>query len=140
MSAIKIQLADGKYTYIRHEDYRQEALRYGEPWRDLVGDNFVWAMADELTAANERIKVRNTENDLLLRRIGELVGFNGKNVVALTAEREVSDKLERALELVLPMAKGYAVANRVGSNDAYIKLAAAALTEVAAIRSKGEKQ
>lgn len=37
----KLELGGGKYTYIRYDQGGQEALRYGEPWRDLVGDNLV---------------------------------------------------------------------------------------------------
>ena len=48
---MKIDLCDGKYTYILDEDTGvQEVLRYGEPWRkdDLLGDNLVLAMAQEI--------------------------------------------------------------------------------------------
>lgn len=49
---MKIDLCDGKYTYILDEDTGvQEVLRYGEPWRkdDLLGDNLVLAMAHEIS-------------------------------------------------------------------------------------------
>lgn len=39
---------NGKYTLVRHDDGRMEALRYGEKWRDLVGDKFINAMANEI--------------------------------------------------------------------------------------------
>ena len=46
---MKIELFGGKYTYCIDEDgANQRALRHGEPWRDLVGDNFVLAMAQEI--------------------------------------------------------------------------------------------
>lgn len=38
-------------------------------------------------------------------------------------------KLARALELILPLSKGYAHQNRVGSNQAYIDNAEAALAD-----------
>jgi DNA repair ATPase RecN len=149
MSTIKIQLADGKYTYIRHEDYRQEALRYGEPWRDLVGDNFVWAMADELTAANERIRELEAERD-------RWYGKATERAIELTAEREVSDKLEEALKdtlshlvaaasLLSRSPKTAAPSNKmfdqmVVDYETATKRSRAALAEVAAIRNKGEKQ
>jgi len=41
---VKIDLNDGKYTYVM-DNGKQYALRYGEPWRDLCGDKFVYAMA-----------------------------------------------------------------------------------------------
>lgn len=48
----RLDLADGKYTYI-FEDGKQYALRYGEPWRDLTGDKFVYCLASEASAAQE---------------------------------------------------------------------------------------
>jgi hypothetical protein len=45
---MKIDLSDGKYTYVRNEDASQHALRYGEPWRDLTGDGFILAMAQKI--------------------------------------------------------------------------------------------
>lgn len=46
---MRIDLADGKYTYVFDESTgRQETLRYGEPWRSLIGDKFVYCLAAEL--------------------------------------------------------------------------------------------
>lgn len=42
------------------------------------------------------------------------------------AESE-SDRLEEALKLILPLAKGYVAKNRVGSNEKYIEIADAML-------------
>lgn len=43
------ELLDGKYTIVFDEKTgRLEALRYGEPWRDLVGDGLVLAMLQEI--------------------------------------------------------------------------------------------
>lgn len=58
MADLKIELADGKYTYVLHEDGRQHALRHGEIWRDLVGDKFVYSLAaraEELRELNEKL-------------------------------------------------------------------------------------
>jgi hypothetical protein len=55
---VKIELDDGKYTYLLHADGRQHALRHGELWRDLVGDKFVCSLAghaEELRAQNEKL-------------------------------------------------------------------------------------
>lgn len=49
----QVSLYEGKYTYERDDDGQQRALRYGEPWRDLVGDKFVAAMGYEI----ERLQV-----------------------------------------------------------------------------------
>ena len=41
---MRIDLDDGKYTYVM-DNGKQYALRYGELWKDLSGDKFVYAMA-----------------------------------------------------------------------------------------------
>lgn len=54
----QIELEGGKYTYINDEQ-GQRALRYGEHWRDLAGDKFVYCLAAEiesLRAENEALK------------------------------------------------------------------------------------
>lgn len=42
-----IVVADGKYTLVM-DPSNLHALRYGEPWRDLVGDGFVMALGHEI--------------------------------------------------------------------------------------------
>lgn len=43
---MKIELCDGKYTYVLNEiTGEQYALRNGETWRDLTGDKFVMSLA-----------------------------------------------------------------------------------------------
>mgnify|MGYP003643767169 CR=1 FL=1 len=51
---MKIKLCDGKYTYINDEK-GQRALRYGEPWRDIIGDGFVLAMAQRIEELEEQL-------------------------------------------------------------------------------------
>lgn len=50
---MRLDLYDGKYTYILYEDGRQVCLRYGEEWRDLCGDNLIRAMAHEIESLKE---------------------------------------------------------------------------------------
>lgn len=46
---IKWESKDKKYTVIFNEKTGEfKALRYGEPWRDLVGDNLILNMFFEL--------------------------------------------------------------------------------------------
>jgi hypothetical protein len=42
---LSVSVADGKYTVILPSGGGLKALRYGEEWRDLTGDNLVLAMA-----------------------------------------------------------------------------------------------
>lgn len=60
---INVTVADGKYTVLAGdlmEDFR--ALRYGEEWRKLTGDNLVASLAMELQEARDRIKQLEEKN------------------------------------------------------------------------------
>ena len=46
----RVSVADGKHTVVI-DGGKLSALRYGEPWRDLAGDNLVYWLAVELKAA-----------------------------------------------------------------------------------------
>jgi len=45
---LKVTVADGKYTVILPEDGSLHALRYGEKWRDLIGDGMVLALVQRI--------------------------------------------------------------------------------------------
>lgn len=49
----QIELEGGKYTVVGIEDGRLRALRYGEEWRSLTGDNLVLCMAQEIRRLTE---------------------------------------------------------------------------------------
>lgn len=56
----RMDFDDGKYTVINDRGILT-ALRHGQPWRDLVGDNLVYWMfvtARELKEENEALKQR----------------------------------------------------------------------------------
>ena len=68
---MRIDLEGGKYTYVLNDDEpgSQYVLRYGEPWRDLIGDKFVYCMAAKIEEQAERIKeleATNTNKDTLI--------------------------------------------------------------------------
>lgn len=52
----RIDVADGKYTVVGIEDGHLRALRHGEEWRSLTGDNLIFALAVELQEARERLR------------------------------------------------------------------------------------
>lgn len=55
----QINLYGDKYTYIRYKNGGQEALRYGEKWRSLTGDGFIYSLAakiEEMSASIEQAK------------------------------------------------------------------------------------
>jgi hypothetical protein len=56
----KIELYDGKYTIIYNQgsngqNHKFEALRYGEPWRDLTGDGLILALVQKIIDLQEAI-------------------------------------------------------------------------------------
>ena len=54
MTIEKMDFADGKYT-VCNDSGRVTALRHGEPWRDLTGDNLVyWMLVDSLKLEAQR--------------------------------------------------------------------------------------
>lgn len=74
--SIEIKLDDGKYTYILN-DKEHKALRHGEEWRDLTGDNLILNMGFEietlrtqLTKANERVKELEARYTELRNKVG----------------------------------------------------------------------
>lgn len=51
---MRIELEDGKYTLVGNDAGCLEALRYGEPWRDLTGDKFVNALGQEIESLKKQ--------------------------------------------------------------------------------------
>jgi len=54
MTAERIDINDGKYSVINDEG-RLTALRYGEPWRNLSGDNLIYWMFVEIVSLKAEI-------------------------------------------------------------------------------------
>jgi hypothetical protein len=46
---------DKKYTVVQKKDGHIHALRYGEKWRDCVGDNLVLTLAQDLQSTREKL-------------------------------------------------------------------------------------
>ena len=69
----RLDICDGKYTLIIDTDTgRAECLRYGEKWRDLVGDKMVLALFDELVDARVRAEEARAEIEDLRAKIVEM--------------------------------------------------------------------
>jgi len=52
---LEVSIDGGKYKVIQESDGRLHALRYGEEWRDLVGDGLVCSMAYEIANLRELV-------------------------------------------------------------------------------------
>lgn len=61
---MKIDLNDGKYTYI-FDNGKQKALRHGEEWRDLTGDNLIYWMACRIQELEEELQKHTNHLDML---------------------------------------------------------------------------
>ena len=66
---MRVEIEDGKYTYQFHPDGRSEVLRHGEPWRDTVGDKFIYCMASEIEQLRQRVQELTAERNELLKAI-----------------------------------------------------------------------
>lgn len=62
---LRVTVGDGKYTLVQDGEGKQFALRYGEPWRDLVGDGLTLSLGYELDAARARIAELEADNTRL---------------------------------------------------------------------------
>jgi len=69
-----IRVADGKYTICLPTEQGEtlRALRYGEEWRDLTGDNMVMALASELSEARKEIERLRRDANAADARAGHL--------------------------------------------------------------------
>lgn len=64
----KLDFEGGKYTVIHENGCNFKALRYGEEWRDLVGDGLVLAIVQE----HEDVLVENQRLRQALKQIIEI--------------------------------------------------------------------
>ncbi len=51
-----LEVAGGKYSVYQPKSGSLRALRYGEPWRILTGDNLIFNLMAELIEAKEKIQ------------------------------------------------------------------------------------
>jgi hypothetical protein len=52
---LDVDVADGKYV-VHINEGKLTASRYGNPWRDLTGDNLIYWLAVELAEAREIVE------------------------------------------------------------------------------------
>ena len=89
---LRVSVNEGKYTVV-HDENGLRALRYGEEWRDCVGDNLICALA--YTVEEERI--RSAELLKLLQEIKGVINntFGGRDRIGNTI---ILDKIEIAIQ------------------------------------------
>lgn len=59
----KVELMDGKYTLEHNNGVGLRCLRYGEYWRDLVGDSMVLALVSEVEELREKVAKTDPTDD-----------------------------------------------------------------------------
>ena len=69
---LRVTTLDSKYTVILSREGHLRALRYGQEWRDCVGDGLILTLAQDIETLTERLKdaqgaasTFNRENDQL---------------------------------------------------------------------------
>ena len=73
---MRIDVCNGKYTVIVGYGGELSCLRYGEEWRDCVGDNLIYNLAVELSGMREKLQkpLMNKDTELkLLEKIREIL-------------------------------------------------------------------
>ncbi len=53
---LNVSVIKGKYTVIQYENGEVHVLRYGEKWRDCVGDGLILALAQEIEDLRFRLE------------------------------------------------------------------------------------
>lgn len=53
---MRVDVNDRRYTVVMMESGKLKALRYGEEWRDCVGDNLIYWLACKIDELREEIK------------------------------------------------------------------------------------
>ena len=112
-----VKVCDGKYTYRQYKDGSQEALRHGETWRDLCGDNLVRCLAWELNEARERIVELERERDEISALVSDESSNEcfeaqaiAKHILARRDARVAADSLDDAADQIV---------NIMGTEDAF---------------------
>ena len=67
MAEYKLDIYDGKYTIVYNDGCdgkpcNFKALRYGEDWRDLIGDGMILALIHHIQHQEEKIKELEDKN------------------------------------------------------------------------------
>jgi len=52
---LRVTTCDGKYTVVLPANGKLHALRYGQPWRDCIGDGLILSLAQEIETLNGRL-------------------------------------------------------------------------------------
>lgn len=94
----KLDLDDGKYTYIRYKEGGQEALRCGEKWRQLSGDNLIYYMGCHIEELAKQLEALQRENEIMKMSLAlwnsifqRYESFRANGITTVSIDEMVSD-------------------------------------------------
>ena len=70
---LRVVIEGGKYTVVLSRHKGLEALRYGEPWRELAGDNLVLCLAQEIERLREQLAAAEQQSRSAANSVREAV-------------------------------------------------------------------
>lgn len=124
----RVTVYDGKYTVVWGGDKPLRALRYGEEWRDCVGDGLVLALAQEVRSLASALETSEKKNDALCT----LVFDTANRLQACANDKRAAEALAREAGEALAAIQNY---TGVGSRSfGMVQIASAALAK---LRDKG---
>jgi len=83
---LSVTVCGGKYTVIQNRNGALRALRYGEEWRDCLGDGLVLGLAQEV--AELRQKIEEAKNCLVCAAIAPAIEVVENTLEILNKETE----------------------------------------------------
>ena len=75
---MRVSVEGGKYTYVITET-NSRVLRYGELWRDAIGDKFTYSMAAEIESLREQVEKLTAALKLAREALGEVQDLIGES-------------------------------------------------------------
>ena len=68
-----IELDNGKYTIYKTDSGAMTAHRYGEPWRELTGDNLVFSLFNRVRDLEDELNKVDKKKDSILYKLARIV-------------------------------------------------------------------
>lgn len=87
----------GKYTVVIVGDGGLHALRYGQPWRDLCGDNLVFNLAWELNEARSDLAALRASHAEMRSLLSEMRDFYAEILDDTPADREFAERMDAVI-------------------------------------------
>lgn len=90
MSREEMTFADGKYTVV-YDQGHLTALRYGETWRDLSGDNLIYWMLVEAIKYKAQSSRLTQQLEIVSRNLDKGMSRSIQKLLARSSREEIKD-------------------------------------------------